>query len=173
DGGLLARGRPWPRPLGVDESRRHRIHARLGRKRARQILGEADEAGFAGAVGHAGARHVAPGDRGGLQTAPRPALGALAAARVQRNGPSRLVARIVAQNSSVSRSSSAGGIGATVAEVPALLTRKSSRPSASIASPTIFSAAPAFDTSPGAPITAKPSARSRSTTAGPRASSGK
>jgi hypothetical protein len=57
--------------------------------------------------------------------------------------------------------------------VPALLARKSSRPSASIASPTIFSPAPAFDTSPGAPITAKPSARSRSTAAGPRASSGK
>src|SRR6516225_6065761 len=93
-----------------------------------------------------------------LQTAPRAALSAVAAARVQRNGPSRLVARIVAQNSSVTRSSSAGGIGATVAEVPALLARKSSRPSASIASPTIFSAARAFDTSPGAPITAKPSA---------------
>src|SRR5437667_5859639 len=56
-----------------------------------------------------------------LQTAPRAALSAVAAARVQRNGPSRLVARIVAQNSSLSRSSSAGGIGATVAEVPALL----------------------------------------------------
>src|SRR5262249_47065467 len=72
-----------------------------------------------------------------------------------------------------SRSSSGGGIGAAVAEVPALLARKSSRPSAAIASPTIFSAAGAFDTSPGAPITARPSARSRSTTAGPRASSGK
>src|SRR5262249_60781263 len=83
-----------------------------------------------------------------LAAAPGAVLGALAAARVQRNGPSRLVARIVAQNSSVSRSSSAGGIGAPVAEVPALLARKSSRPSASIASPTIFSAAPAFDTSP-------------------------
>src|SRR5258707_11410528 len=33
DGGLLARGRPRPRPLGVDESRRHRIHPRLGRQR--------------------------------------------------------------------------------------------------------------------------------------------
>src|SRR6516162_7944803 len=98
-----------------------------------------------------------------LQTAPRAALSAVAAARVQRKGPSRLVARIVAQNSSVSRSSSGGGIGATVAEVPALLARKSSRPSAAIASPTIFSAAGAFDTSPGAPITAKPSARSRPT----------
>src|SRR5215472_7613372 len=107
-----------------------------------------------------------------LQTAPRAALSAVAAARAQRKGPSRLVARIVAQNSSVSRSSSAGGIGATVAEVPALLARKSSRPSASIASPTIFSAAPAFDTSPGAQITLKPSARSRSTAAGPRASFG-
>src|SRR6266702_1646364 len=85
-----------------------------------------------------------------LQTAPRVALSAAAAARVQRNGPRRLVARMVAQNSSVSRSSSAGGIGATVAEVPALLARKSSRPNASIASPTIFSAAPALDTAPGA-----------------------
>src|SRR5439155_4282061 len=104
-----------------------------------------------------------------LQTAPRVALSAAAAARVQRNGPTRLVARMVAQNSSVSRSSSAGGIGATVAEVPALLARKSSRPSASIAAPTIFSAAPGLDTSPGAPITAKPAARSRATAAGPRA----
>src|SRR5262244_1547910 len=104
-----------------------------------------------------------------LQTAPRAALSADAAARVQRQGPSRLVARIVAHNSSVSRSSSGGEIGATVAEVPALLARKSSRPSAAIASPTIFSAAPALDTSPGAPITARPLARSRSTTAGPRA----
>src|SRR6266481_8646366 len=90
-----------------------------------------------------------------LQTAPRAALRAAAAARVQRNGPSRLVARTVAQNSSVRRSSSAGGIGATVAEVPALLARKSSRPSASIAAATIFSAAPALDTSPGAPTAAK------------------
>src|SRR5262249_30364773 len=101
-----------------------------------------------------------------LQTAPRAALSADAAARVQRKGPSRLVARIVAQNSSVSRSSSGGGIGATVAEGPALLGGKSSRPSAAIASPTIFSAAGTFDTSPGAPITARPSARSRSTAAG-------
>src|SRR5262249_48806751 len=107
-----------------------------------------------------------------LQTAPRAALSADAAARVQRKGPSRLVARIVAQNSSVSRSSSGGGIGATVAEVPALLARKSSRPSAAIASPTIFSAAGAFDTSPGAPITASPSAPRPSTPPGPRGTCG-
>src|SRR5262249_15147450 len=103
-----------------------------------------------------------------LQTAPRAALSAAAAARVQRNGPSRLVARMVAQNSSVSRSSSAGGIGATVAEVPALLGRKSSRPSASIAAATIFSAVPGLETSPGAAITAKPAARKRSTAAAHR-----
>src|SRR5947208_435375 len=103
-----------------------------------------------------------------LQTAPPAALSAAAAARVHRNGPSRLVARMVAQNSSVSRSRSAGGMGATVAEVPALLARKSSRPSASIASRTIFSAVPGLETSPGAPITARPSARSRSTAAAPR-----
>src|ERR1700756_242284 len=45
-----------------------------------------------------------------LQTAPRAALSAVAAARVQRKGPSRLVARIVAQNSSVSRSSWGAGV---------------------------------------------------------------
>src|SRR5215471_1921891 len=89
-----------------------------------------------------------------LQTAPRAALSAGAAARVQRNGPSRLVARIVAQKSSVSRSRSLGGIGSDVAEVPALLARKSSRPSASIALRTMVSAALALETSPGAPITA-------------------
>src|SRR5437764_14866130 len=76
-----------------------------------------------------------------LQTAPRVALSAAAAARVQRNGPTRLVATMVGKNSSVSRSSSAGGIGATVAEVPALLARESSRPSASIVGPPIVSAA--------------------------------
>jgi hypothetical protein len=70
-----------------------------------------------------------------------------------------LVARIVAQNSSLSRSSSLGGIGATVADVPALLTRKSSRPSAAIASCTIRSAAPGCETSPGAAMTAKPCAQ--------------
>src|SRR5205807_6965202 len=86
-----------------------------------------------------------------LQTAPRDALSALAAARVQRNGPSRLVARMVAQNSSVSRSRSLGAIGAAVAEVPALFTRKSRRPSVSRALRVIFSAAPGCDTSPGAP----------------------
>jgi hypothetical protein len=89
-----------------------------------------------------------------LQTAPAEALSAGAAARVQRNGPSRLVARMVVQNSSVSRSSSRGGIGSTVAEVPALLARKSSRPSASMAAPTIFSTLSGRETSPGAPITA-------------------
>src|SRR6516165_4920868 len=57
-----------------------------------------------------------PATEAGVQTAPRAALSAVAAARVQRKGPSRLVARIVAQNSSVSRSSSGGGIGATVAD---------------------------------------------------------
>src|SRR5262249_26254391 len=46
-----------------------------------------------------------------LQTAPRAARSAGAAAWVQRNGPSRLVERIVLQNSSVSRSKSAGAIG--------------------------------------------------------------
>src|SRR2546429_9435858 len=95
-----------------------------------------------------------------LQTAPRAALSALAAARVQRNGPTRLVARMVAQNSSVSRSSSAGGIGATVGEGPALFARESSRASPSIAAPTILFAAPGLGTSPRAPITAKPAARS-------------
>src|SRR5258708_33775319 len=105
-----------------------------------------------------------------LQTAPRAALRAAAAARVQRNGPSRLVARMVAQNSSVRRSSSAGGIGATVAEVPALLARKCSRPTASIPRGTTFSPAPALETSPGAPTAPKPAARRRRAAGGPRLS---
>jgi hypothetical protein len=84
------------------------------------------------------------------------------AARVQRKGPSRLVARIAAQKSSLSRSSSAGGIGSAVAEVPALLTRKSSRPSAPIASCTIRSAVSGLETSPGAAMTAKPCAPQKS-----------
>ena len=58
-----------------------------------------------------------------LQTAPPAARSASAAACVQRNGPRRLVARMVAQNSSVSLSSSRGGIGSMVAGVPALLAR--------------------------------------------------
>jgi len=70
-----------------------------------------------------------------LQIAPRAAFSAGAAAWAQRNGPIRLVLRIDCQNPSVSRSSSANGIGTGVAGVPALLTRKSSRPSASIARP--------------------------------------
>ena len=56
-----------------------------------------------------------------LQTAPPAARSACAAACVQRNGPIRLVFRMVAQNYSVSLSMSAGGIGSCVAGVPALL----------------------------------------------------
>ena len=62
----LRAGRPALRPLGVDEAGRDRIHPRLRRQRARQVLGEADEAGLARAIGHAGARHVDAGDRGGV-----------------------------------------------------------------------------------------------------------
>src|SRR2546423_14379647 len=87
-----------------------------------------------------------------LQTAPRAALRAVAAARVQRNGPSRLVARMVAQNSSVSRSRSAGGVGAKGADVPALFARKSSRPRAAVGLASLFSAAPPFETSARRPI---------------------
>ena len=58
-----------------------------------------------------------------LQTAPREARSASAAAWVQRNGPIRLVLRIVVQNSSVSLSMSRGGIGSSVFGVPALLAR--------------------------------------------------
>src|SRR5260370_26193290 len=88
-----------------------------------------------------------------LQVAPFAVLSAPTAAWVQRNGPIRLVLRIVCQKSSVSRSSSANGIGAGVAGVPALLTRKSSRPNASIARLAIASASPGFDTLPGEQIT--------------------
>src|SRR5262249_39228343 len=88
-----------------------------------------------------------------LQIAPRAAFSAGTAAWAQRNGPIRLVVRIVDQKSSVSASSSANGIGAGVLGVPALLTRKSRRPSASIAPVTMRSAVPGRDTSPGAAIT--------------------
>src|SRR5439155_25657669 len=108
-----------------------------------------------------------------LQMAPRAALSAPTAAWVQRNGPIRLVLRIVCQKSSVSRSSSANGIGAGVAGVPALLTRKSSRPSASIARVTIVSASSGFETLPGADITRCPCPFSRSICSMPRRSSGK
>src|SRR5213075_767457 len=84
-----------------------------------------------------------------LQIAPRAAFNAGIAARAQRNGPIRFVVRIFDQNSSVSASRSENGIGAGVFGVPALLTRKSSRPSASIALVTIRSAWPGRDTSPG------------------------
>src|SRR5216684_3500551 len=106
-----------------------------------------------------------------LQTAPRAALSAPTAAWLQRNGPIKLVLRIVCQKSSESRSSSANGIGAGVAGVPALLTRKSSRPKASIARATIVSASPGFDTLPGAATMRCPAAFSRSTSRAPRASS--
>src|ERR1700686_1753959 len=79
-----------------------------------------------------------------LQIAPRAAFNAPTAAWVQRNGPIRLVLRIDCQKSSLSRSSSAKGIGVGVAGVPALLTRKSRRPSASIARLAIVSAPPRF-----------------------------
>ena len=58
-----------------------------------------------------------------LQTAPPAALSAAAAARVQRNGPMRLVVRMVAQKSSLRPSRFSGGIGSIVAGVPALLAR--------------------------------------------------
>src|ERR1700730_8351234 len=108
-----------------------------------------------------------------LQIAPRDVFSAPTAAWVQRNGPIRLVLRIVCQKSSVSRSSSANGIGAGVAGVPALLTRKSRRPSASIARLVIASASPGFDTLPGAEITRCPCPFSRSICCMPRVSSGR
>src|SRR5437763_8294980 len=107
------------------------------------------------------------------QIAPFAWRSAPTAAWVQRNGPIRLVLRIVCQKSSVRRSSSENGIGAGVAGVPALLTRKSSRPSASIARLVIVSASPGFDTFPGAEMTLWPSPFSRSTWSRPRESSGR
>src|SRR6478752_10315372 len=91
-----------------------------------------------------------------LQIAPLAARNAPTAAWVQRNGPIRLVLRIACQKSSLKRSSSENGIGAGVAGVPALLTRKSRRPSASMARLVIASASPGFDTLPGAEITLCP-----------------
>src|SRR3979411_2809736 len=85
-----------------------------------------------------------------LQIAPCAAFSAPTAAWAQRNGPIRLVLRIDCQKSSLSRSSSANGIGVGVAGVPALLTRKSRRPSASIAWVALTPAAPGFESVAGA-----------------------
>src|SRR5882724_2351365 len=98
-----------------------------------------------------------------LQMAPRAAFSAGAAAWAQRNGPIRLVVRILDQNSSVSASRSENGIGVGVAGVPALLTRKSRCPSALIALVTIRSACLGCETSPGAPMIRLPRALRRST----------
>src|SRR6185312_14680325 len=59
-----------------------------------------------------------------LTMAPRAAFSADAAALEQRNGPSRLVARIVAHNSSVTRSSRDISTVERTPGVPALLTRR-------------------------------------------------
>src|SRR5947207_3777884 len=116
---------------------------------------------------------ITPAIEAVLQIAPCAALSAGTAACAQRNGPIRLVVKILDQKSSVSASRSENGIGVGVAGVAALLTRKSSRPRLSIAFVTIRSASPGCDTSPGAAAIRRPSALSRSTACGPRASSGK
>src|SRR5713226_897040 len=95
---------------------------------------------------------ITPAIEAVLQMAPRAAFSAGTAAWAQRNGPIKLVVRIRDQKSSVSASRSENGIGVGVFGVPALLTRKSSRPSASIALFTIRSACPGCDTSPDAAI---------------------
>src|SRR5258708_40329868 len=99
---------------------------------------------------------ITPAIEAVLQIAPCAAFSAGMAAWAQRNGPIRLVVRILAQNSSVSASRSENGIGAGVFGVPALLTRKSRPPSASIAFLTIRSASPGRDTSPGAATIRRP-----------------
>src|SRR5215469_5689765 len=88
-----------------------------------------------------------------LQIAPRAAFSAGTAAWAQRKGPIRLVVRMVDQKSSVSASRSENGIGVGVAGVPALLTRRSSLPSTSIALATIRSAWPGCATLPAAATT--------------------
>jgi hypothetical protein len=64
-----------------------------------------------------------PASEATLTTAPLAARSAGAAARTQRNVPTRLVERIVCQNASSSASRSSNGIGVRLAAVPALLTR--------------------------------------------------
>src|SRR5260370_19166699 len=88
--------------------------------------------------------------------APRAAFNAGAAAWAQRNGPRRLVDRMVDQNSSVILSRSLNSIGAVVPEVPALLIRMSRRPSRSTARPTMAGTSLALATSPGAAMVLKP-----------------
>src|SRR4051812_33031824 len=116
---------------------------------------------------------ITPAIEAVLQIAPCAAFSAGTAACAQRKGPIRLVVKILDQKSSVSASRSENGIGVGVAGVPALLTRKSSRPRLSIALITIRSASAGRDTSPGAATIRRPSALSRSTASGPRESSGK
>src|SRR6266851_2359074 len=116
---------------------------------------------------------ITPAIEAVLQIAPRASLSAGTAAWAQRKGPIRLVVRMVDQKLSVSASRSANGIGVGVAGVPALLTRKSSRPSASMALATIRSACPGCATSPGAAMIRYPCTLRRSTSLGPRGSSGR
>src|SRR6516225_9366297 len=116
---------------------------------------------------------ITPAIEAVLQIAPRASLSAATAAWAQRNGPIKLVVRIVDQKLSVSASRFSNGIGIVVAGVPALLTRKSRRPSASMAFATMRSACSGCDTSPGAVITRHPCTLRRSTSRGPRGSSGR
>jgi hypothetical protein len=82
-----------------------------------------------------------------------------------------LTCSTVAQSSSVSRSNSCGAIAVGVPGVPALFTRKSSRPRSPTARSTIRTASAASPTLPGAAMTRLPvSAASRSTASAPRAS---
>src|SRR5260370_7935230 len=99
---------------------------------------------------------ITPAIEAVLQIAPCAAFSAGMAAWAQRNGPIRLVVRILDQNSSVSASRSENGIGVGVAGVPALLTRKSRPPSASIAFLTIRPASPGPAPPPPAPTLRRP-----------------
>src|SRR6266446_1214516 len=116
---------------------------------------------------------ITPAIEAVLQIAPRASLSAATAACAQRNGPIKLVVRIRDQKSSVRASRSGNGIGVGVAGVPALLTRKSSRPSASIALATMRSASPGLPTSPGDAMIRYPCTLRSSTWSGPRGSSGR
>src|SRR5258708_31850302 len=107
-----------------------------------------------------------PASEAVLTMAPCAAFSAGAAAWAQRNGPRRLVDRMVDQNSSVILSRSLNSIGAVVPDVPALLIRMSRRPSRSTARPTMAGTSLALATSPGAAMILKPAPVRRAISAG-------
>jgi len=119
-------------------------------------------------------RAVSPAMLATFTTAPRPeARRCGAAARVQRNRPTRLVDSTASHSASSMSSSRSPGISARAPGVPALLTSRSSRPRAAAAASTIAASSPGTPIWPGAAMASIPSARNRLTASVPRGSPGR